>query len=264
MPPFTFEPIGLVHSPFRDRASAPRQPAAAVGVAATIELFAGRDFEHALEDLEGWDYLWVIFVFHLNEGWRPKVLPPRSTRRRGVFATRSPYRPNPIGMSAVRLERIDGRVLHVRDIDLLDGTPVLDLKPYVPYTDAIPNARTGWLAPLATSEGGAPPRDPEPGFDVVFAEPAREQARWLAEEHGVALGEAVAKTLALGPQPHPYRRIRREGDGFRLAIKEWRVRFRVEARSVTVESISTGYRPAQLASDDPALDIHRAFVARFG
>src|SRR5439155_25469237 len=127
--------------PFRDRVSAPRQPRAAEGASGSIELFAGHGYEDALADLDRWQYIWVIFWFHGNEGWKAKVQPPRSTKKRGLFATRTPHRPNPIGLSVLRLERVEGRVVHVRDVDVLDGTPVLDLKPYVPWTDAIPDAR---------------------------------------------------------------------------------------------------------------------------
>lgn len=273
----TFTPIGVARTPFSDRLSAPRQPSAARDVEGTIELFPGRDFEHALSDLDGWEYLWVIFCFHLNQGWRPKVLPPRSAGgRRGVFATRSPHRPNPIGMSAVRLVSVSGLVIRVRDVDMLDGSPVLDIKPYVPYADAYPEARTGWLEPLppgtAPEEasapdptGGAKPRDPEPGFEVIWTDLAAAQAAWLREFHGVDLVTPVNAVLTLGPQPHPYRRIKREGAGFRLAVKDWRARFHVEGRRVTVESLGVGYRPAELATSEAlSVVIQRAFAARFG
>jgi tRNA-Thr(GGU) m(6)t(6)A37 methyltransferase TsaA len=154
----TLQPIGVAHTPFVDRVSAPRQPRIADGVEGTIELFAGHGYEHALEDLEGWDRIWVVFWFHLNEGWRPKVLPPRSTgKRRGVFSTRSPHRPNPIGISVLRLEGVEGLVLRVKDVDLVDGTPILDIKPYVPYADAFPDASTGSsrrAAPVAIPKRG--------------------------------------------------------------------------------------------------------------
>lgn len=129
-PRLTLDPIGFLRGPLATKVQAARQPRAAAGTPARIELLPGRNFEHALEDLAHWELIWVIFWFHLNPGWRPKVLPPRSTTgRKGVFATRSPHRPNPIGMSVVRLERVDGLILHIRDADMLDGTPVLDLKP---------------------------------------------------------------------------------------------------------------------------------------
>jgi tRNA (adenine37-N6)-methyltransferase len=255
--PFSFVPIGLVRTPFKDRLSAPRQPAAAEGVPGTLELFGGSGYEHALEDLEGFDHLVVLFVFHRNEeegrGWRPKVLPPRSTKRRGVFATRSPHRPNPIGMSVVELVRVEGLVVHVRNVDMLDESPLLDIKPYVPYADAYPEAKSGWLE-----------LDPAPAYEIVWREPARAQAAWL-RERGVDLEAKVSEILALGPQPHPYRRIRREGDAMRLAVRDWRVRFRVEGRRVLVESVASGYRPRDLATGtDGTLEAHRAFVALFG
>ena len=273
LPEVTFAPIGVVRTPFPDRVSAPRQPYAAGEARGTIELFPGRGFEHALEDLEGWDRLWVIFCFHLNAGtaFRPKVLPPRSAgRRRGVFSTRSPHRPNPIGLSVVRLDEVRGLTLHVRDVDMIDGTPVLDLKPYVPYADAFPTARTGWLEPLAPDPSAPDPSapatavDPEPGFTVTWGPRAAEQAAWLQAAHGVDLVEPVNRVLTLGPQPHPYRRIKAEGDGFRLAVKDWRVRFRVTGREVTVDAIASGYRPAQLAAPaTPEEVVQRAFVERF-
>jgi tRNA-Thr(GGU) m(6)t(6)A37 methyltransferase TsaA len=253
---FFFTPVGVIKTPFLDRVSAPRQPRAAGGARGTVELFAGHGFEHALSDLEGFDRIWIIFWFHLNEGaWRPKVLPPRSAnKRRGVFATRSPHRPNPIGLSAVTLECIDGLVLHVRDVDMISGTPVLDIKPYVPYADSHPDARTGWLA-----------ADPLPEFEVVWSKRAREEVEWLHAHFAIDLTPPVERVLALGPQPHPYRRIRRDSDAMLLAVKDWRIRFAVEGRMLRVLGIRTGYRPRDLAlSEDPAVVPHRAFCAQFG
>jgi tRNA-Thr(GGU) m(6)t(6)A37 methyltransferase TsaA len=263
--PVTFTPIGVVRTPFPDRVSAPRQPYAAAEAEGRIELHPGRGLEHAVCDLEAWDHLWVLFWFHLNEGWRPKVLPPRSAgRRRGVLATRSPHRPNPIGLSVVRLLSIEGLVLRVRGVDMVDGTPVLDIKPYVPYADALPHAGSGWVAPLEAVSGAAPP-DPEPGFQVSWSPLAAEQAAWLGDHCGVALREAVERVLVVGPQPHPYRRIKREGDAMRLAVKDWRVRFRVEGRRIEVLSVASGYRERALwTGEGPEIAPHRAFVARFG
>lgn len=141
-----------MHSPYKERFGTPRQPTVTEQVLedraldATIELLPGHNFEQALKDLAGFDFIWVVAWLHLNEHWKPTVVPPRGPKvRRGLFATRSPHRPNPIGLSALRLIKVEGRVLHVRGIDLLDGTPVLDIKPYVTYADAFPDARRGWL-----------------------------------------------------------------------------------------------------------------------
>jgi len=270
------EPIGYLRASQETKAEAARQPAAAAGTHGRIELLPGQNFEHALDDLAGWEYIWVIFRFHLNAGWRPKVLPPRSTTgRKGVFATRSPYRPNALGLSAVRLERIDGLTLYVGEHDMLDGTPVLDIKPYVAYTDAHPAARSGWLEDAASmpsaitsiaANGGGAPADPIPRYEVLMDSLAAQQAAWIEARTGLAIGERIRATLALGPEPHPYRRIRREGDALRLAVKEWRVRFTVTGRMVQVTEIFSGYRGAQLGAaqgDKHALQAHREFVVHY-
>ncbi len=250
---YPFEPIGFARSPFTERMEAPRQ--APGGAAGRIELLPGRGFEDALEGLDAWDYAWVLFVFHENvaqgRGWRPKVQPPRSEKKVGVFATRSPHRPNPIGMSCVRIDRVEGLVVHMREMDLLDGTPVLDLKPYVPYADARPDANSGWLDP----------RDPMATWQVTFAKEALAQLAWL-DAHGIALRPRIEAALALGPQPHAYRRIRRHGAGHRLSLKDWRVDFSVEGRVITVRALTTGYRPRELETD-VGLALHREFVTAF-
>lgn len=260
-PPRSFEvrAIGVVRSPFAERLEAPRQPRSGGGAEGRIELFPGNGIEHALEDLTSFRYVWVVFWFHLSPGFRPKVLPPRSAVRRGLFATRSPHRPNPIGLSAVELVRIEGLTLFVRDLDIVDGTPVLDLKPYVPYADSIVEASNGWL------DSAEAPRDPLPAYAVEFSARALEELAFLEAEHGVALRERVERVLSLGPQPHAYRRIKRSGSGFVLAHKAWRFEFSVDGRAVRVDAVKSGYRPSELfGKADPALGVHRAFVERFG
>jgi tRNA (adenine37-N6)-methyltransferase len=216
---YLFEPIGFVRSPFEERVQAPRQATVAPDVEGRIELLAGRGYDHALEGLGGWEFVWVLFVFHRNveqrRGWKAKVQPPRGQGKQGVFATRSPHRPNPIGLTAARIVEVRDLVVKVRGLDLLDGTPVLDLKPYVAYADAFPTAGTGWLEV----------RDPVPPWEVRWTDLARAQIEWLAA-HGVVLGPSIESALALGPVPRPYRRIRTLGDdAFELAVKDWRVDF---------------------------------------
>lgn len=158
-PSFTFRPIGFVRSPYGRRIDAPHQPSVVEGTAtghaveAVLELEADVPAE-ALRDLEGFARIWLIFAFHRSEGWAPLVKPPRGPRvKRGVLATRSPHRPNALGLSAVELVAVEGRVLHLRGVDLLDGTPVLDLKPYVPYADAFPDSPAGWIDEVDAASG---------------------------------------------------------------------------------------------------------------
>ncbi len=254
----TVEPIGYVRTTLATKTEAVRQPRAGGNADGRIELLPGKNFEHALLDLDGWDYIWVLFWFHFNQGWRPKVLPPRSrSGRKGVFGTRSPHRPNPIGISAVKLERIDGLTLYVADIDMLDGTPVLDIKPYVAYTDAIATTENGWLD--ESSE------DPVPAFEVRWDDAAASQAEWIEARTTLPLRARATAALALGPEPQPYRRIRIDGDAFVLAVKEWRVRFSVEGAVVHVHGVASGFREAQLVRGDaPEIAAHREFRARFG
>ncbi|MFO0612270.1 MAG: tRNA (N6-threonylcarbamoyladenosine(37)-N6)-methyltransferase TrmO [Polyangiaceae bacterium] len=270
--PIELTPIGRIRTPFREKAEAPRQATVAADVPGRIELSPGRGFEDAVSDLELWPRIWVIFLFHLNlrgpdAGYRPKVQPPRSDVKRGVFATRSPHRPNPIGMSVVRLVKVRGLVIDVLDVDMVDDTPVLDLKPYVAYADAFPDAESGWLDPGEPSRepGAASPRDPRAAFDVDFDPLATAQLAWLTER-GVDLDARLKSALALGPEPHAYRRIKDMGAGLsRIAVKAWRADFRVEGRLIRVVRVASGHRPRDLAegtADD--LDLHRAFVATFG
>ena len=260
------EPIGYLRSALATKVEAARQPRAAAGTPARIELLPGHNFEHALDDLADWELIWVIFWFHLNTGWRPKVLPPRSTTgRKGVFSTRSPHRPNPIGMSVVRLDRVEGLNLYIRDADMLDGTPVLDIKPYIAYTDAHPDAGTGWLQDSSRPADVAqvPPADPVRAYVVQFDALAADQAAWIEAHTGLTIRERIDSTLSLGPEPHPYRRIRRLGEGMQLAVKDWRVRFAVAERTVRVLEIGSGFRESQIAAADAdaSLKVHRDYLS---
>ncbi len=148
--------IGVVHSSYRERFATPRQATLDTAEPAQIHLNAGLNFEQAVKDLEGFSHIWVIYWMHLNQGWNPTVIPPRGPKiRRGLFSTRAPHRPNSMGLSAVRLKKVVGRVLHIEGHDMLDGTPVLDIKPYIPYADAMPDASSGWLDDSGLIDGKA-------------------------------------------------------------------------------------------------------------
>jgi tRNA-Thr(GGU) m(6)t(6)A37 methyltransferase TsaA len=161
--PFSLKPIGWVSSPYRKRFGTPQQASAVDSDReAVLVLDPGLIPAEALRDLQGIERIWVLSLLHESGTWGPLVRPPRGARvKRGVFATRSPDRPNPLGLSAVELLRVDGTQLHVRGIDLLDGTPILDVKPYVPYADAFPTSRAGWIDDIPRDELQFAKRPPE-------------------------------------------------------------------------------------------------------
>ena len=147
-----FKPIGTIRSPFTHPEGMPIQPAGATGVKGSVEVLSA--FEDGLQDLNGFSHIILLYLFHRGRGFELKIVPFMDTTLRGVFATRAPKRPNPIGLSVVRLERIEGRVLHVEGVDVLDGTPLLDIKPYVPNFDVPGEVRTGWLEPAGNKAQG--------------------------------------------------------------------------------------------------------------
>ncbi len=139
-----FQPIGIIHTPFTELAGMPIQPAGAAGVQGRVEVFA--EFREGLQDLDGFSHIILLYHLHRSKGFTLQVVPFLDTRLRGVFATRAPKRPNPIGLSVVRLRRVADGVLYVENVDILDGTPLIDIKPYVPEFDDQGQVRTGWLA----------------------------------------------------------------------------------------------------------------------
>lgn len=192
---FQFPPIGVIRSCFCEKFGIPRQSGLVPAARATLELLPPYNQPAAVRGLEGFSHLWLVFVFHgIPAGrWQPTVRPPRlgGNRRLGVFATRSPFRPNPIGLSTVKLDHIAVRqgqvVLHLAGVDLLDGTPVLDIKPYLPYSDRI-----------AEAIGGFAPKAPEAELKVDFSPAASEFcAAWPEGD----LRELIYQILRQDPRP---------------------------------------------------------------
>ena len=139
----TFRAIGTIHSPFKNIEGMPIQPVGAQGIKGTIEIAA--EYADGLKDLEGFSHVILIYWFHLSPGYSLRVKPFLDIQERGVFATRAPQRPNAIGISAVRLIRVEGCLLEIEDVDIADGTPLLDIKPYIPEFDALKADRIGWF-----------------------------------------------------------------------------------------------------------------------
>jgi tRNA-Thr(GGU) m(6)t(6)A37 methyltransferase TsaA len=138
-----YKPIGIIHSPFKEPKGTPIQPSGAKGINGTVEIFS--DYAEGLKDLEGFSHIILIYHFHLSKKSSLKVKPYLDDEVHGVFAMRGPSRPNPIGISTVHLLRIEGTTLHIQDVDIVDGTPLLDIKPYVPEFDRREVQKTGWL-----------------------------------------------------------------------------------------------------------------------
>ena len=138
-----YHAIGTIHTPFRDVEGVPIQPAAAAGVRGSVQVLPR--FVDGLQDLDGFSHIVLLYHFHLVDGYRLTVTPFLDSRPRGLFATRAPTRPNPIGLSVVRLLSVEGGTLQIENVDVVDGTPLLDIKPYVPTFDHHPADREGWL-----------------------------------------------------------------------------------------------------------------------
>lgn len=257
--------IGVMTTAYRRKSEAPRQPnLAEIPSEGIITLHEGSNFEQALRDLQGFEFIWVIFWFDQSTNWRPTVLPPRGgLTRRGVFATRSPHRPNPIGLSLLQLLEIRGRTLRVASPDLLDGTPILDIKPYLPSVEAHPTARQGWLGGMDAELRA------EPLFSVRWSLLAQEQRDFLQQEFGIDLS-AAAGLLQRTPHPHPYRRIKQISENrYELALQSWRARFCWQGRDIVIEEIVSGYLPEALADPSRAGTLHqesahREFHQRWG
>lgn len=252
------EPIGLFHCSEEYPYDAARQGAVAHASVGRIELATGNNYEQALTDLEGFSHIWVVFQFHKNERWKPMVQPPRSDRKVGVFASRAPYRPNGIGLSCVRLGRIDGRTIEVFDHDLLNGTPILDIKPYLPYADSFPDAVVGWVEEV---EGEV--------WDVQFSHAAVRQLKWLLERDTECIESFLRQQLSFEPTNANKKRVQPfSANEWEIAYRTWRARFNLveSPQVVSVQSITSGYNPVELFDDaDPYDDkeTHRDFMRHF-
>ena len=228
-----------------------------------LELVPGKNYEQALQDLAGCERVWLLWWFHKNTTRRPLVLPPRGpAHRRGVFATRSPHRPNPLGLSPVRLLGIEGRRLFLGASDLVDGTPVLDIKPYVAAYDSFPAARAGWIDALNTALQ-------EPAtFSVTISAHAGEQAGWLRQTWGIDFLPRLHELLARDPSPHRTRRISRRGPLLLvIGCGAWRAVFGIEGQAVNIVALEAAYPMRFLTRADyrdvPDRAAQLAFLARW-
>jgi len=233
----TLNPIGFLKSELKQRYETPRQGILAKDSKAVIHLLQKKNFEQAIKDLNGFDRLWIIFQFHLNKTWKPLVNPPRHTRKKvGVFATRAPYRPNQIGLSCVKLDKVEGLKIYISESDILDGSPIIDIKPYLPYSDSFPDVKTGWV------KSGL-----ENIYQVIFEEKVKKVADKLLTKKNVNLLSYANVQLEFNPTDTTRKRIKqstkknKKENQFILAYQKWRINYVVDEKikKVFITSITT-------------------------
>ena len=225
-----FEIIGTIRSCYKEKFGIPRQAGLVPTATATLELQPPFNRTEAFTGLEGFSHLWLLFLFHGNDhqGWKATVRPPRlgGNARLGVFATRSPFRPNPIGLSAVELERIEqyaGKViLHLKGVDLLDGTPIIDIKPYLPYADAI-----------ATASGGFADEAPQGQLAVHFLPQPEHTCRSMEKDRYPGLRKLIIDTLRNDPRPAYYQK-RPQKSSFGMKLFDFDLRWEHDDDGITV------------------------------
>ncbi len=240
----TIRPIGFIRTGKSVKFQTRHQPSEDQPERNILELLPGHGYEMALRDLAGFSRVWLVWWFDRNTEWRPLVLPPRgSAQRRGLFATRSPHRPNPLGLTPVQLLGVQGCQLILGACDLMDGTPVFDIKPYIASYDSFPEASGGWLAEMEASLI-APPQ-----FEVGFLPLAETQATWLRTNWEVDFRARLIELLSRDPTPHRSRRIRRRGEIQRvIGCGAWRAVFHVDGQVVQIESMEPAY-PLRFLTD---------------
>lgn len=253
---FNFKPVGYFKC---DRDYHQEQPMQGVFSEATgyIELIKGFNYEQGLKDLDGFDYVWVFFIFHHNDTWRPLTNPPYSDGKgkKGVFATRSPYRPNPLGMSCVRLDKIVGNRLFISGTDLLNNTPIIDLKPYIIEYDSFPHARRGWLDNVVKD-----------AFTVAYEADARTRIDFL-KKSGIDLTGVINSQLQHNPHDQTRNKFARSHGCLLLRFKSWRIGFIINETTVIIKNLWSGYQDyAKPLGNDSAedLQVHQKFNHHFG
>jgi len=228
----SLSPIAVIRSPFREKFATPRQSGLTPSVNARIEFLPEYRSAEAVRGLDGFSHIWLLFVFHqhLDQGWNPTVRPPRlgGNRRVGVFASRSPFRPNPIGLSAVKLLKIASEAgaltLEIQGADLIDGTPIIDIKPYIPYADCIPDALGGFAA-----------AEPQTALNIHFTDCAQGKLIDFSQ-HDPELETLIRETLSLDPRP-AYRNQEKDQHSYGCRLDRYNIRWQVEGNQLIIIDI---------------------------
>lgn len=228
----TIEPIGLIYSPYKQKFGIPRQPGLVKHATGIIEMAEKYSRAEAFDGIEQYSHLWIQFYFHqtADSDWKPSVRPPRlgGNKKIGCFATRSNFRPNNIGLSVVRFDRLeksDGKVkLHISGHDLLDQTPILDIKPYIPYSDSLPNAHAGVFG-----------EQPQQAFAVTFQKTALKDLTAFEAQYP-SLKEFIREILKQDPRP-AYMKAKANRDAFSLQLFDLDIKWQVQGREIQVTQV---------------------------
>lgn len=250
----TLKPIGIFKSEQIEPYQAGKQPDD-LGLPGQIHLNSGDNLELALQDINGCSHLWIIFGFHFNQNWKPLVQPPRSQKKIGVFATRAPYRPNPLGLSLVPLMSVDHLTLHVGANDILNGSPVYDIKPYHPEFDSAQNAHIHWLE-----------NSKLPQHQITFSPFAESQLEFLSKYHLKEIRPFITRQLEFDPTNKNKKRVTKGPHFWTLCYRTWRIDFTTSENIIAILSIRSGYSEQELFNIEDKYsdkDIHRAFVKEF-
>lgn len=230
-------PIGYVESNLKQRYETPRQGVLAKDSKAIIHLNPKQNFEQAVKDLDGFERIWIIYQFHLNKNWKPLVTPPRHTRKKvGVLASRAPYRPNQIGLSCVKLDQVEGLKIFISESDLLDGSPILDIKPYLPYSDSFPDVKTGWAK-----------SDLAEMYNITFNVKAKKTGEKLKSEKDINLFDYARIQLEFNPTDLSRKRITKiklqntGKENFVLSYQDWQIHYLVDEIKRKVKIIDIVY-----------------------
>lgn len=234
MSQIAFEQIGVIRSPYKEKFAVPRQPGLVKHGGGELHLLAPYNQADAVRGLEAFSHLWILFIFHqtMDGGWRPTVRPPRlgGNARMGVFATRSTFRPNPVGMSLVELKDIqchkDQVILKLGSLDLVDGTPVVDIKPYLPFAEALPDAQASYAQ-----------QAPQADINVIFTAEIAHQLPAL-EKRYPHLRDFIVDVLAQDPRP-AYRKNEEAGKTYAVWLHDFNVRWRVVDEGFEVFALET-------------------------
>lgn len=253
-------PIGFFHCQQKERYQLARQGGVLDNIHGEIHLLPHKNYEQALQDLDGFEHIWIVYYFHRNKLWKPKVMPPRGDRKVGVFATRSPHRPNFIGLSRVKLVDVNGLKLTIEDHDLIDETPILDIKPYINYCDEKHSSRQGWLDELENSKHS---------YHIEWSKLSKDQNKFLIQ-HSIDVQAAILPRLSLYPFPRKSNRIRQINENeYEVAYKSWRIIYSVDESHyiVSIKEIKSGYSNNYLKTDSEDkwgdIAIHKEYIATY-